>query len=274
MQNIFLVIQLNDGRQTQLREQLLFSNINIGYALMGWTIIQAHAGKPCINTGWFQSAALHLAFKLFNIKTGWCGVRTENSLSLTVDRFMFSVSAVDFIAYLIVILRKNGRRDFSVLGNNNRFQPDRVFQLQNAWFALNRRRLLYCCTGHFQISHSWQYFLASMPVGSHLMIGKEELFSCKSRAIALLAQIRCVAVQQRMKDSGFQTRVWRAICDWLASRRVDPIALFGKGIRGQAHALWPGFSMHPVPIHFHALHPQFQQLRPLPSCYPLTHRFP
>src|SRR5579864_193032 len=61
-------------------------------------------------------------------------------------------------------------------------------------------------------------------------------------------------------------------CRLRAPRQVNPVALPGKGIGRQAHALRLLLSVQLAPVHLQPLHPQLQQLPVLPVSYPLLHR--
>src|SRR5580700_6467234 len=55
---------------------------------------------------------------------------------------------------------------------------------------------------------------------------------------------------------------------------IDPISLFGKRIRGKAHALRLGLAVQLAPVQIQSLDPHLQQFRPLAAFYPLTDSFP
>src|SRR5579864_1846798 len=76
-----------------------------------------------------------------------------------------------------------------------------------------------------------------------------------------------------MKDCNRRRCRWFiSHCRLRAPRQVNPVALPGKGIGRQAHALRLLLSVQLAPVHLQPLHPQLQQLPVLPVPYPLLHR--
>ena len=165
--------------------------------------------------------------------------------------------AVDFVIDLLVVVRRQRDADLLAPADDDRLRPDRVVQLQHRRFRPLRQGVLDGRPRHFQIGQSRQHLLTREIV-------EEELFARKRRAEALFAQIGGIAVQQGVKDG--------CRCTLFASWHIDPIALFGEGIRGQADPLRLGVAIKLIPIQFQTLDPQVHELREFPVGDPFVDR--
>src|SRR5216684_561862 len=218
--------------------------------------------KACVYAGRFQSALANLLFEFVYIKFRGCRFTAEDGFTLTVDVFLLLVLTIDFKSDLLALIREQSYRDLLVLHYHNRLRPDYTAQLQKR-FLRSAPSFVYRNPRHLQINR-----LRKNPLTIHLMVFQEELFSRERRAIALFAQIRGVAVQQGMKYRGGGTVGTRLP----APRRIDPVALFGKGIRRQTHTLRFYLGVELAPIQFQALHPQIHQLGDFLLCHPFVDR--
>src|SRR5262245_8104102 len=261
MQDIVFPRLFYGPRQPQARQQLVTPPIDRGYPLERGAINKSHARARRVYAARLYLALPSPPLQLFEIERGRRRLATQDRAPLAMDDLLDRVLTVNLVVDLLVVVRRQGDADLLVLADDGRPRPDYIAQLQNRRFGPFRQCALDRRPSHLQIRRTWQRLLTGMAVGRRLMIGEEELFSRKGRTIALLAQIRGVAVQQGVQDRCRRARRLHTDDFGRFSRcRIDPVALFGERVRGKADASRFDLAIQLVPIRLQPLDPQLQQL--------------
>src|ERR1051326_5493682 len=158
-------------------------------------INDAHALECRVDASRLHLALAHPPLEFIKIQPRCRWLMAPDNAALAMDDLLFRLPAVNLELDFLLVLRQQRNTDLLRFAHHDRPRPDRIPQFQNPGLRSPRPCLLNRRSYHLQISHSRQHFLHTVIFYAHLMIFEEELLARKCRAITLLVQIGCIAVQ-------------------------------------------------------------------------------
>src|ERR1043166_4618406 len=158
-----------------------------------------HACKCCIDFGRLHIAVHHLALQLIQIEPQGDWLLSPLRDPLAMNGPLFPVVAVDFVFDLLGLICEYPQVDLSLLSSDDWVKPDGIAELKRAGAGWGGPRQFNSGARHLQAGNAGQNLLQPAALYAYVVIGQEELLPTESRTVALLAQIRRVAVQQRVQ---------------------------------------------------------------------------